>query len=151
MQRISPGQSTFTDLAVAWRTDRRGRDLGPGGDVWRTIWPMTCDGSMKAPGVIAREVDRDGLDLVGPDRVESGMSTAATTTGPVVGVACVGAWCSGAPDKDQDPDEGHDRQEDPDEQDEPIRALQVGSPRQGCVTGGTTLALAQSRATIPKD
>ena len=33
--------------------------------------------------------------------------------------------------EDEDPDEGDDRQEDPDEQDEAIRALQVGSPRDG--------------------
>ena len=34
-----------------------------------------------------------------------------------------------APHEQKDADECHDREEDPDEQDEPIRALQVWSPR----------------------
>ena len=34
---------------------------------WRAIWPMTCDGSVKAPALIAVEGDGLGRHLVGPD------------------------------------------------------------------------------------
>ena len=86
----------------------------------------------------------------GLDRASSGMSTVATTTvagrrrrRPVAGLR-------GLRDEHEDADEGDDRQEDPDEQDQPIRTLQVGSPRRDGVTGGTTLAPRQSRRDYTK-
>ena len=133
------------DLARGATADGRGAVIwAPVATGCRAIWPMTCDGSVNAPGRICGQIERLGRHLVGLIFVDRGMSTSATTTGPVGRrrpAAVVGrAW---APDEQQDADERHDREEDPDEQDESIRALQVGSPRGIGVTGGTTLAPAQ--------
>ena len=53
---------------------------------WRAICPMTCDTSVKAPALIAVEVDGLGRHLVGAGSASTaGCPLAATTTGPVVG------------------------------------------------------------------
>ena len=82
---------------------------------WRAICPITCDGSVKAPALI--EVSGRVLVVTCSAlmRVDSGMSAAATTTGPSVGGLTVPVAAAWAADEQQDAHEGYDRQEDPDE------------------------------------
>src|SRR5438045_1819717 len=56
---------------------------------------MTCDGSVKAPGVIEVRLIVIVVTWSAAIRVDSGMSVAATTTGPVVGA--IGVLLSPSP------------------------------------------------------
>ncbi len=116
---------------------------------WRTTLPMTCDGSWKAPGSRASTASVWVRTWPAVIRVPSGMSADATTVGSSVATASrIAAASVAATLQQDDADEGKDGQEDPDKEDQPIRALQVFTPR-GDVTGGTTVAPALRRATIP--
>ena len=52
---------------------------------WRAICPMTWETSVNAPGVIAVRATTLVVTWSAAIRVDSGMSEAATTTGPSVG------------------------------------------------------------------
>ena len=73
---IVPVVPPFSVVAVIWAPVATG---------WRAICPITCDGSVKAPALIevsGRVIVFTWSALM---RVDSGMSAAATTTGPSVG------------------------------------------------------------------
>ena len=95
----------FRVVAVIWAPVATG---------WRAICPTTCDGSVKAPALIEVSGRVLVVNCSALIRDESGMSAAATTTGPSVGGGAL-AVVARSPDEQQDAHEGYDRQEDPDE------------------------------------
>src|SRR3954447_25373903 len=149
MQRNVAGQSTFVITPPLVEPIVAPVIWAPAATGWRTTWPITCEGSTNAPGVIAARSTTLVVTWSARMRVESGMSTDATTTGPVVGATGVGV---GPPPRTRTriPTHATIAKKTPTSRTSRFERFKLVLP-EGCVTGGTTLAVAQSRATIPKD
>jgi len=108
---------------------------------------MTCEGSPNAPGLIALSGTVLVVTWSAAIFEDSGMSTVATTTGPVVGT--VAGPVDGVRTMSRMPTKATIARKTPTSRTSRFERFKLVLPEE-CVTGGTTLAPPKSGATIPK-
>ena len=129
----SPAGHLHVDDGAVDRAEGVVGDLGPGPDRLAHDPADDLRGIREGTRQDRREVEHLDRDLVGADATRQrdvrrrDDDVSGGRRGRCPGTATPATAISG---EDDDRDKCHDRQEDPDEQDESIRALQVGSPRQ---------------------